>query len=430
MVVSESLRPLGKHDNYHVRGNYHVCGNYHILDRQNRSRAVEDAKKVVALDKSTLAQSAIAMLVDVYAAARWKVDRSPRKDHQPDPDLFVSRGGTSYAVELKATSDGRADRLVPLWSQACLQAGRAAREQDRPLAVVAAPRITLRAANQVLAFAAENAPEVAVGVVDLDGLRLFRGPDLEGLDAEAARPAAWPSETSGRASQPENLFSDLSQWMLKVLLAPELPETLLSAPRGRYRNASELALAANVSVMSAFRFVQQLGRDGYLHESAPYLNLVRREELFYRWQAWSTVKRVHEVPMQFLLRANLHVELGRLLESRRACLGLFAAAEALGLGFVEGVPPYVYVERLRREQLVNWKQVIPASQGEAPDFFLRQAPAPQSVFRGLVLAKDRPASDVLQVWLDVASHPARGAEQAEQIRRQVLASVLDGRQHG
>ena len=315
MVVSESLRPLGKHDNYHVRGNYHVCGNYHILDRQNRSRAVEDAKKVVALDKSTLAQSAIAMLVDVFAAARWKVDHSPRKDHQPDPDLFVSRGGTSYAVELKATSDGRADRLVPLWSQACLQAGRAAREQDRPLAVVAAPRITLRAANQVLAFAAENAPEVAVGVVDLDGLRLFRGPDLEGLDAEAARPAAWPSETSGSASKPENLFSDLSQWMLKVLLAPELPETLLSAPRGRYRNASELALAANVSVMSAFRFVQQLGRDGYLHESASYLNLVRRDELFHRWQAWSMVKRVHAMPMRFVFRGDPHVALERVLQS-------------------------------------------------------------------------------------------------------------------
>ena len=369
-------------------------------------------------------------LHNVFAAARWTVDQSPRRERHPGPDLFVSRGDTSYAVELKASSDGRADRLVPLWAQAYLEAGRAARERNRPLAVVAAPRITRQAANQVLAFAAEYAPEAAVGVVDLEGLRLFVGPDLEGLDAEAAQPAAWSRETSGRVSKPENLFSDLTQWMLKVLLAPELPHTLLSAPRGRYRNASELARAANVSVMSAFRFVQQLGRDGYLHESAPNLTLVRREELISRWQAWATVKRVHEVPMQFLFRANLHVELERLLESRRACLGLFAAAEALGLGFVEGVPPYVYVERLRREHLEFWKQVIPAPQGEAPDFILREAPAAQSVFRGLVRAKDRPASDVLQVWLDVGAHPARGAEQAEHIRRRVLAPLLEGRQHG
>lgn len=77
-------------------------------------------------------------------------------------------------------------------------------------------------------------------------------------------------------------FSDLNPWMLKVLLAPELPEALLSAPRGQYRNASQLARAANVSVMSAFRFVRQLQREGYLHESAPNLNLVRREDLLSR----------------------------------------------------------------------------------------------------------------------------------------------------
>jgi hypothetical protein len=30
------------------------------------------------------------------------------------------------------------------------------------------------------------------------------------------------------------------------------------------------------------------------------------------------------------------------------------------------------------------------------------------------------ASDALQVWLDVASHPARGREQADLIRKRVL----------
>ena len=52
--------------------------------------------------------------------------------------------------------------------------------------------------------------------------------------------------------------------MRKVLLAPELPDALLNAPRGQYRNASQLAGAAHVSVMSAFRLVQQLQEGGYL----------------------------------------------------------------------------------------------------------------------------------------------------------------------
>jgi hypothetical protein len=35
-----------------------------------------------------------------------------------------------------------------------------------------------------------------------------------------------------------------------------------------------------------------------------------------------------------------------------------------------------------------------------------------------------PLSDVLQVWLDVSAHPARGREQAAEIRRQALAPLF------
>lgn len=164
--------------------------------------------------------------------------------------------------------------------------------------------------------------------------------------------------------------------MLKVLLAPELPDNLLSAPRGRYRNASQLARAAKVSVMSAFRLVQQLQRDGYLHESESYLNLVCREDLLKRWQA-ASAKRVRELPMRFVLRGDPQVELKRMFRSGRACLGLFAAAEALQFGFVRGVPLYVYVQRLGPASIAAWKNVVPAEAVEQPDVILRRAPAPQ-----------------------------------------------------
>jgi len=35
-------------------------------------------------------------------------------------------------------------------------------------------------------------------------------------------------------------------------------------------------------------------------------------------------------------------------------------------------------------------------------------------------------SDVLQVWVDVASHPSRGREQADLIRKRVLRHVIEG----
>jgi hypothetical protein len=37
------------------------------------------------------------------------------------------------------------------------------------------------------------------------------------------------------------------------------------------------------------------------------------------------------------------------------------------------------------------------------------------------------ASDVIQVWVDVSSHPSRGREQADLIRKRILARVIEGK---
>jgi hypothetical protein len=336
--------------------------------------------------------------------------------------LLVRRKGIKYAIEIKAAPEGRADRLVPLFAQAVLESSRAAGQKAAPLAVVAAPRISPRVAEQVMRFAEAYAPGAVAGVIDFEGLAMFRGPHLEQMNARGK-----PVPALARQSVPDSgqLFSDLNQWMLKVLLAPELPDALLSAPRGQYRNASQLARAAKVSVMSAFRFVQKLEREGYLHESAPCLSLVRREDLLNRWRALS-VRSAREVPMRFVLPGDRQSQLRRLLGSGRACLALFAAADALQLGFVQGVPPYVYVQRIQPASLAAWKNLRACAPGESPDLIVRQAPAPQSVFRGLVRPEGMPACDVLQVWGDVAAHLSRGREQADVIRKRVLLRVIEG----
>ncbi len=370
-------------------------------------------------ERGKLAES---LLAAMFERAGWEIQRSPHRAGF-QPDLVVRRPGIAYAVEVKAAPEGRSDRLVPLFAQAVLQSERAAGHNAAPLAVVAAPKISPRAAAQVIKFAEDYAPDAAAGVIDFEGLRMFRGPHLEELNAEAAR---LPSAARGSVRESGNLFSDLNQWMLKVLLAPEIPDGLLSAPRGRCRNASQLARAANVSVMSAFRFVQQLQHEGYLHESAPYLNLVRREDLFSRWQALA-VRSVGEVPMRFVLPGDVHAQLGKMLRSGRACLALFAAADALGLGFVHGVPPYVYVHRIQPPHLAAWKNLRPCGPAEPPDVIIRQARAPQAVFRGVVHPAGVSVCDVLQVWVDVASQPSRGREQADLIRKRALQRVIEER---
>ena len=372
-------------------------------------------------DAASRGEHAADLIAGLFANAGWRV-RQLNGDGSPAGDMLVRRGAAAYVVDVKVAAEGRSDRLIPLWSQAYLQALHAAGGKHAALAVIAAPRISKRAAEQVLKFASDFAPDAAVGIVDFDGLRVFRGPRLDSLNAEHE---ALSPKLPSAASEPSELFSDLNQWMLKVLLAPELPENLLAAPRGHYENASQLARAADVSVMSAFRLVQQLSRDGYLHESRGGLHLVRREDLFRRWRE-ASARRIVEAPACFLLRGDPQKELPRMIRSGRGCLALFAAASALGLGFVKGVPPHVYLPRLDARSLAALKNIRVAENGEPPDIILRQAQAPQSVFRGAVQPKDIPVSDILQVWLDVSSSPSRGDEQAELIRRRVLGKVIGG----
>ena len=221
------------------------------------------------------AEDRVALL---FKAHGWKVQRKPAVGpHQVD--LVARKGREVLLVEVKALSEGRPDRVIPLLSQAILQAKAYARARGkaRPLAVVYVGDASPSLLNQVTEFSRDFAPDVAVGVISENGVRYFLGEGLEGLNVQ---PDVVRKGLAKSPSRGPYIFSDLNQWMLKVLLAPEIPERLLAAPRSEYRNASELASAANVSVMSAFRFVQQLRNEGFLDESSPRLRLVRRDDLF------------------------------------------------------------------------------------------------------------------------------------------------------
>jgi hypothetical protein len=233
--------------------------------------------------------------------------------------------------------------------------------------------------------------------------------------------------------------------MLKVLLAPSIPEFYLAAPRGRYQGASQVAHAAGVSVMSAFRFVEQFSKEGFLEQEHDGMHMVRKKELMDRWLA-ANQRSVPEIASRWILhkgkdafwealRSYVSAERKSPSNSRksnkkglsarrpRACLGLFGAAEALGLGFVHGVQPYLYIERAEPNALENLG--LSANEVEQhADVYIRIPRNRESVFRGVVLSNGVPACDILQVWLDVAQHPSRGREQADLIWRKILAPAL------
>jgi len=380
-------------------------------------------------------------VAQAFRRAGWTVNRaSAASPHRAD--LFVERGAYAYVVEVKAAPEDRRDRVLPLLASAILQAQAAVRNSPRPvraLAVVGGPRVGQALTLHVERFARDYAPDVAFGVVDLEGFQRFHGPGLESMN-KARGEAAHRFRVGVPSSGVVHLFSDLNQWMLKVLLAPGIAPDLLCAPRGEYRNVSELAAAAHVSAMSAFRFVRQLQIQGFLDEFESRLRLVRLEELLRRWRAES-LRPSREIPMRWVLRGNPARQLRDALRSQastlppggspfsapggrpRACLGLFAAAEDLGVGLVHGVAPHAYVERPDVDLFERLGLSLEPPH-PSPDVLLRIPSARESVFRGAVFRDGVPVSDVLQVWLDAGVHPSRGSEQADLIDRRVLRPLL------
>jgi hypothetical protein len=127
------------------------------------------------------------ILASAFRQAGLRIKRT-RAASDDGPDLEFERDGTNYLVQLKVSSEGRSDRLIPLLSHAILQARAYARTGgDTPIAVVAARHVPASVAGQIQEFAKRYAPEVGVGVIDAEGLRVFTGFGLEAIDAKPAR---------------------------------------------------------------------------------------------------------------------------------------------------------------------------------------------------------------------------------------------------
>lgn len=373
-------------------------------------------------------QSAQECIAEIFHSGGWDISIEPASN-EGQADLFVKRSGQCFLVEIKSIAEGRSDRVLPLLSQAILMASAKASAHPHgnahPMAMVLVDHASPTLAKQVSSFAKDYAPHVAIGVVSRNGLRHFQGEGLEVMNCEPESPRRHPHLPSGQII---NLFSDLNQWMLKVLLAPEIPENLLNAPRKRYRSGAELAEAAEVSPMSASRLLQRLDIDGYLDFSSGYIRLVRRDDLFLAWQ--SAARRASsEIPMKFLIRTPVDAQIKRLLAAHegRVRLGLFEAANALKFGHVSGVPPYLCTDKLPRLDDKDWKSLVPTPPSEPPDLIVRKDSFPESAFRGAVRQDGLVISDIIQVWLDVSNHPTRGQEQADLIYKKVLAPIKNNR---
>lgn len=361
-------------------------------------------------------------LASFFSDLGWDVALGPPAERLR-PDLTIRKGSFHYVAEVKTAAEARSDRVVALLAQAILEALSYAGSEPgaKPLALVGVNELPDALVRRVSDFTGQFAPDIAFGLFGADGRRYFEGNGLSELTRLDERPDA----VGHSSPHAPNLLSDLNQWMLKVLLAPEIPASLLTAPRKEFKSGTELAEAAKVSPMSVSRFLGALRRDGFL-SSGRTLRLVRREALFERWKS-SAVRVGPEQPSRYLISDVDGGQLKKFMGRYRseACIGLFAAADAYGLGHVSGVPPHVYVRKIGSSiDGDQWKGIRPAREGEKPSLILRQPLFPESVFRGAVHSDQVSATDAIQVWLDVFLHPSRGREQAKLIEEKLINKLI------
>lgn len=343
----------------------------------------------------------------------------------------LEKGSLRYAVSVDAVPQSWARLLRGVLSEAIL-ASRVAPTSGTPLLVLIAPAVSPSTDDELAAYVERVAPGTRWLLADERGRVYPHAPGLEVLARSVDVGVA-----TRRPQTTTNLFTDTHQWLLKVLLAPLLPESLLSAPRARpLRTASVLAEVADVSVPAAARFVALLEEQGHLDRTHGDLRVARSAALLERWRA-AVSKEPRDLPMRgargeltddgvrdLIGHANRWAHaLGR---PRPLVLGLFGACEALGQGVVHGAPRTVYLAP-STEQLTVTEGLVPAQPGERADVTLRVPRWPASVSRAAVEVSGLAVTDVLQCWLDVSHHPARGLEQADHLWRRVLQPALEGR---
>ncbi len=347
--------------------------------------------------------------------------------------LLLERKGLRFLAHPVRAPQSYTTLLEAFMARAWLESQAQAKKQGaRPLAMLAAPVISDALIDKLALYMDRVAPDAHWAITDDRGRVEFRGPRFAGQSLSVPASTVAQPSMARRAPKRASLFSDVHQWLLKVLLAAHIPKRLLSAPRGPFRNASVLAEAANVSQPSVSRFLSRLEQEGFLDRSRGELRLAKASLLLERWRT-STWKPAHEVGARLLLSSRQANVLPLAISAatstprkpgQRLCLGLFAACDALELHRVKGAPVHLYMEDPSPQALESLG-LVHVSAGERADVLIRVPHWPETVFRGVVAGKGGAlATDVIQCWLDVSHSANRGSEQADFLWRRALAPSL------
>lgn len=328
-------------------------------------------------------------------------------------------------------AEARTGRLEGALALALLKATTHRQKKEQPLAIVSVHKLSERMKAHLEQFVIEHAGRISWGVVDDSGRVVLNTPELvvDLAGRSLARSIGTPKQI--------DLFTDLNQWLLKVLLTERFPsERLAGSNRGRFKNASVLASAAGVSLPVVSRLLGQLESDGFLETARGDLELVRSADLLERWRMAQARNTRAEIPVRFQVVGRplwgwMQECSARAGPQVRVCAGLFNAAGRLGVKHVANAPNIVWLDAGGGpvdQALLRALGVIPVKRGEPFDFTIRVPRFPEALFRASIETRGpgwvERFTDVIQTWMDVSHHPARGQELADRIWENLIAPCI------
>ena len=343
------------------------------------------------------------------------------RDVQAEPtkcsDFTAVWGGIRHVFQLKI-SRGRAQELQRALAAAVLEAQHHAGATDTPVGIVGVESISTPMRDELKAYAARILSDAPWGLIDGAGGLSLHLPHGDIVVPPSA--ADLGRGTHEGVPKRRSTFSDLDQWMLKVLMSPELaPEFRLVDGSGQkidqpVGHVAELARKARVSTGTAHGFVRRLREDGYCAQRGP-LKLHDLSGLLLRWISMAghpaQARTRFALPgPDFAARFKAYVRRqGAKLPS--VCVGQFVGMEHWGLRHVVGAPALIHARF--PDVAMRDLGLIAVATDESAEVIVRLPRFPESTFRGLVHAEGLLVADPIQCLHDIAATAARGEEMTQ-----------------
>lgn len=246
------------------------------------------------------------------------------------------------------------------------------------------------------------------------------------------------SSSSLSSSKIKLSFSDLEQWLIKVLLLSplDIAHQFWGGPKGYAENAFQLSKLAGVSQMSANLWAQAMEYSGYLKRiGRKNMIPLRIEALIEEWIGRYRFRDNRIYPFRSMFRvSNYDAFIGELFEEIRLNseeLGEFGITAHLACKLHEvkhssAKSIHIYC-RGDIHNIARILKLVPSEEERKADLFLVEPKYPKSVFGGVLKKKELPVCDILQCYLDLYYLPDRGREQAAIVYENIISRIIRSR---